>query len=96
MNTIIMAVITAPRTACHVLSSSGHDFSFTLQYFIIQTYSLCCNPTGFLPLVLTDSNPEPLTDKIFYFYSVGPCHYGMARTQVAVGGTAPDMEGSCE
>jgi hypothetical protein len=27
---------------------------------------------------------------------VGPCHYGMARPQVADGGTASDMEGSCE
>ena len=27
---------------------------------------------------------------------VGPCHHGMARPQVAVGGTASDMEGSCE
>jgi hypothetical protein len=28
--------------------------------------------------------------------NVGPCHYGMARPQVADGGTASDMEGSCE
>ena len=27
---------------------------------------------------------------------VGPCHYGMALPQVADGGTAFDMEGSCE
>jgi len=27
---------------------------------------------------------------------VGPCHYGMARPQVADRGTASDMEGSCE
>ena len=27
---------------------------------------------------------------------VGPCHHGMARLQVANGGTASDMEGSCE
>jgi hypothetical protein len=27
---------------------------------------------------------------------VGPCHYGMARPQVAGGGTASYMEGSCE
>jgi hypothetical protein len=27
---------------------------------------------------------------------VGPCHHGMARPQVADGGTASDMEGSCE
>ena len=26
---------------------------------------------------------------------VGPCHHGMARPQVADGGTASDMEGSC-
>ena len=27
---------------------------------------------------------------------VGPCHHGMARPQVEDGGTASDMEGSCE
>ena len=27
---------------------------------------------------------------------VGPCQQGMARPQVADGGTASDMEGSCE
>ena len=27
---------------------------------------------------------------------VGPCHYGMARHQVADGGPASDIEGSCE
>ena len=27
---------------------------------------------------------------------VGPCHHGMARPQVADGGTVSDMEGSCE
>jgi hypothetical protein len=28
--------------------------------------------------------------------NVGPCHHGMARPQVADGGTASYMEGSCE
>jgi hypothetical protein len=27
---------------------------------------------------------------------VGPCHHGMVRPQIADGGTASDMEGSCE
>jgi hypothetical protein len=27
---------------------------------------------------------------------MGPCHHGMARLQVAIGGIASDMEGSCE
>jgi hypothetical protein len=27
---------------------------------------------------------------------VGPCHHGMARPQVADGGTASDTEGNCE
>ena len=27
---------------------------------------------------------------------VGPCHHGMGCPQVADGGTASDMEGSCE
>ena len=29
-------------------------------------------------------------------YVVGSCHHGMARPQVADGGTASDMEGSWE
>ena len=33
---------------------------------------------------------------IFYPVFVGPCHHGMARPQVADGGTASGMEGSCE
>ena len=28
--------------------------------------------------------------------NVGPCHHGMARPRVADGGTASNMEGSCE
>jgi hypothetical protein len=28
--------------------------------------------------------------------NVGPCHHGMARPQVADGGTASGMEGRCE
>src|SRR5215510_4776367 len=28
--------------------------------------------------------------------NVGPCHHGMARPQVADGGMASNMEGSCE
>jgi hypothetical protein len=28
--------------------------------------------------------------------NVGPCHHGMARPQVADGGTDSYMEGSCE
>ena len=31
-----------------------------------------------------------------YSVFVDPCHHGMARPQVADGGTASDMEGSCE
>ena len=30
------------------------------------------------------------------FVTVGPCHHGMPRPQVADVGTASDMEGSCE
>jgi hypothetical protein len=30
------------------------------------------------------------------YMNVGSCHHGMARPQVADGGTASDMEGSCE
>jgi hypothetical protein len=28
--------------------------------------------------------------------NVGPCHHGMARPRFADGGTASNMEGSCE
>jgi hypothetical protein len=34
--------------------------------------------------------------RINWSMNVGPCHYGMARPQVADGGTASNMEGSCE
>jgi len=30
------------------------------------------------------------------YREVGPCHHGMARPQVADGGTASNMEGSCK
>ena len=33
---------------------------------------------------------------IFNCMNVGPCHHGIARPQVADGGTASNMEGSCE
>jgi hypothetical protein len=49
---------------------------------------------------------SPLCQSVIYIYiytdcthrhtHVGPCHHGMARPQVADGGTASDMEGSCE
>jgi hypothetical protein len=32
----------------------------------------------------------------FFPVFVGPCQHGTARTQVADGGTANDMEGSCD
>ena len=41
-----------------------------------------------------------LSPIMFNLYSesmnVGPCHHGMARPRVADGGTASNMEGSCE
>jgi len=37
------------------------------------------------------------TVEIYYdAMDVGPCHHGMARPQVADGGMASYMEGSCE
>ena len=39
---------------------------------------------------------ENLTTLTNHTVFVGPCHHGMARPQVADGGTASDMEGSCE
>jgi len=42
---------------------------------------------------LGDNNEVYLKTAMSY---VGPCHNGMSRPQVADGGTASDMEGSCE
>jgi hypothetical protein len=39
---------------------------------------------------------EKVAGNVGYSMNVGPCHHGMARPQVADGGTASDMEGSCE
>ena len=33
---------------------------------------------------------------VLYYRPMGPCCHGMARLQVADGGMASDMEGSCE
>ena len=40
-------------------------------------------------------SPSPYT-QVPAAKDVGPCHHGMARPQVADGGTASYMEGSCE
>jgi hypothetical protein len=37
-----------------------------------------------------------LVCRITYIIPIGPCHHGMARPQVADGGTASNMEGSFE
>jgi len=41
---------------------------------------------------------NPVLGKVGYLNpcEVGPCHHGMAHPQVADGGMASDMEGSCE
>jgi hypothetical protein len=39
---------------------------------------------------------ENVAGNVGYSVNVSPCHHGMARPQVADGGTATDMEGSCE
>jgi hypothetical protein len=39
---------------------------------------------------------EKVAGNVGYSMNVGPCHHGMARSQVADGGTASDMEGSSE
>ena len=33
---------------------------------------------------------------VYVSMNVGPCHHGMARPRVADGGTATNMEGTCE
>ena len=52
------------------------------------------------PIVTTINSvilhPATFFISIFNVYIVLSCHHGMARPQVAVGGTASDMEGSCE
>ena len=42
------------------------------------------------PIMIFQPNIEP------YSMNVGPCHHSMARPRVADGGTASNMEGSCE
>jgi hypothetical protein len=68
-------------------------------------------PARFRPLYtlyIIDAFPQPSQDILALFiddtgivvwtlpWSVGPCHHGMARPQDADGGTASNMEGSCE
>jgi hypothetical protein len=55
----------------------------TLETIFIQLDNLC----NYIPLF---KNYIPAT------MNVGPCHHGMVRPQVADGGTASYMEGSCE
>ena len=43
-----------------------------------------------------DYTESDLILRSYVFIFVGPCHHGMARPQVADGGTASDMEGICE
>jgi len=56
-------------------------------------------------LMCTIFNPPPPKHVFLSMYiygmhcnvtAVGPCHHGMARSQVADRGTASDMEGGCE
>jgi hypothetical protein len=49
-----------------------------------------------LPCVTALSHVHYLHSVVGGGMNVGPCHHGMARPQVADGGTASDMEGSCE
>ena len=46
----------------------------------------------------TDTEDRHLSCSFFPLCTarVGPCHHGMARPRVADGGTASNMEGSCE
>jgi len=37
-----------------------------------------------------------ITSMVPLSMNVGPCHHGMARPRVVDGGTASNMEGSCE
>jgi hypothetical protein len=39
---------------------------------------------------------EKVAGNVEYSMNVGPCHSGRARSHVADGGTASDIEGSCE
>jgi hypothetical protein len=61
------------------------------SYCMAPRYNLAHFYTNFLHLVHVFIVVIELTPM-----KVGPCHHGMARPQVADGGTASDMEGSCE
>ena len=47
-------------------------------------------------LQLKCRNNKNYSSIFVYSMNVGPCHHGMARPQVADGGTTSNMEGSCE
>jgi hypothetical protein len=46
--------------------------------------------------LLKDISSVIIKVKVKVTMNVGPCHHCMARPQVADGGTASYMEGSCE
>ena len=68
-------------------------------YFILVFLSWFFFSTHFLLSIVLAVKRVTLVEfclLAFGLMSVGPCHHGMARPQVADGGTASIMEGSCE
>ena len=75
----------------YVRTSKDTQFSLTIRLLGAQSLSgTCAEEKSFLSLkrIQHDISGDPVF--------VGPCHHGNARPQVADGGTASDMEGSCE
>jgi hypothetical protein len=72
-----------------------HSREFYLK--ILHACSFLACPSDVLPR--SSSRPRLMLISHFLFtwrVYVGPCHHGMARPQVADGGTASYMDGSCE
>jgi len=56
-----------------------------VEKYLLNAFAISCWEVKCLPSIVS-----------FCAMNVGPCHHGMVRPQVADGGTASCMEGSCE
>ena len=74
-----------------------HNFvKLASSWFSSDVWNLCAKLHFYLWHIIVSSLHAGRHIRIDICVFVGPCHHGMARPQVADGGTASDMEGSCE